>query len=257
MNIFTAAITGLTIVIKKIGIAFKAVLTGLKIVIITVADFIVSVITAIINAIVSVIKWMWTQIVNVIHWLFRTYLRLEAGCVPPVQKLVGLMIKLRWGFVIVSALYAVYKYFGITYLLISIAFCVGLVTVGYSQAAEEEEKWNSTIDKINEIILGYLKYLIRLLVMAFSVYSLHIVFKNAILTIFSSAVSVFIIFYSVSWRKKRANQPTGFIRNKDVHSSSKKQDKLNALTIKFLSAVFWLVWFVLFIIGLVSYYKQL
>ncbi len=30
MNIFTAAVTGLTIVIKKIGIGFKAVMTGLK-----------------------------------------------------------------------------------------------------------------------------------------------------------------------------------------------------------------------------------
>ncbi len=96
MNIFTAAITGLTIVIKKIWIGFKAVMTGLKIAIISVIDFIVSVITAIVNAIVSAIKWVVTQVVNFIHCLFRKYLRLEAGCVPPVQKFVGLMIRLRW-----------------------------------------------------------------------------------------------------------------------------------------------------------------
>ena len=162
MNIFTAAVTGLTIVIKKIGIAFKAVLTGLKIVIIAIADFIISVITAIINAIVSAIKWAWTQFVNVIHWLFRTYLRFEAGCVPPVQKLVGLLIRMRWGFVIISGLYAVYQYFGIIYLLVSIVVCVGLVWIGYSQAAEEEERWNLILDKINRAISRYLKYFIRL-----------------------------------------------------------------------------------------------
>ncbi len=179
MNIFTAAVTGLKIVIKKIGIAFKAVLTGLKIVI-----------TAIINAIVSAIKWVWTQIVNVIHWLFRTYFRFEAGCVPPVQKLVGLLIRMRWGFVIISALYAVYQYFGIIYLLISIVVCVGLVWIGYSQAAEGEKRWNFILDEINKVIQNYLKYLIRFLILAFSVYSLNSIFGNEILKIFLSTVSI-------------------------------------------------------------------
>ncbi len=104
MNIFTAAATSLAIVIKKIGIGFKAVMTGLKIAISSVINFIINVITAIVNAIVSAIKWVLTQIVSCIHWLFRTYLRLEAGCVPPVQKFAGLMIRLHWGFVIVSVL---------------------------------------------------------------------------------------------------------------------------------------------------------
>jgi hypothetical protein len=170
MNIFTAAVTGLTIVIKKIGIAFKAVLTGLKIVIIAIADFIISVITAIINAIVSAIQWAWTQFVNVIHWLFRTYLRFEAGCVPPVQKLVGLLIRMRWGFVIISGLYAVYKYFGITYLLVSIVVCVVLVCIGYSEAETEEERWNVVIAKVNKIIEYYLKYFVRLLPILLSSY---------------------------------------------------------------------------------------
>ncbi len=167
MNIFTAAVTGLTIVIKKIGIGFKAVMTGLKIAIISVIDFIASVITAIINAIVSAIKWVVAQIVNLIHLLFRTYLRLEAGCVPPVQKFAGLMIRLRWGFVILSGLYAVYKYLGITALLVAIAVCVVLVVIGYSEAEKEEEKWNAIISKINNLIV---KYLIRFLFFLFSLY---------------------------------------------------------------------------------------
>ncbi|CAK8723966.1 MAG: hypothetical protein CDV28_14317 [Candidatus Electronema aureum] len=182
MNIFTAAVTGLTIVIKKIGIGFKAVMTGLKIAIISVIDFIASVITAIFNAIVSVIKWVVTQIVNLIHLLFRTYLRLEAGCVPPVQKFAGLMIRLRWGFVILSGLYAVYKYLGITALLVAIAVCGGLVAIGYSEAEKEEEEWNVALDKLNRIIAKYLKYLIRFAIMAFSVYSLHLMFRNNIAT---------------------------------------------------------------------------
>ncbi|CAK8721669.1 hypothetical protein GCAAIG_11300 [Candidatus Electronema halotolerans] len=186
MNIFTAAITGLTIVIKKIGIAFKAVLTGLKIVI-----------TAIINTIVSAIKWAWTQFVNVIHWLFRTYLRFEAGCVPPVQKLVGLLIRMRWGFVIISGLYAVYKYFGITYLLVSMVVCVGLVWIGYSQAEEEEEKWNLFFDKINEIISEYLKYLIRLSIIIFSVY-FSVYFLCKFNLIYELAVTVFWIYIGVA-----------------------------------------------------------
>lgn len=172
MNIFTAAVTGLTIVIKKIGIGFKAVMTGLKIAIISVIDFIASVITAIINAIVSAIKWVLTQIVNLIHLLFRTYLRLEAGCVPPVQKFAGLMIRLRWGFVILSGLYAVYKYLGITALLVGIAVCGILILIGYSEAEKEEEEWNNTLDKLNELIKNYLKYLIRLSIMTSSVYLL-------------------------------------------------------------------------------------
>ena len=173
MNIFTAAVTGLTIVIKKIGIGFKAVMTGLKIAIISVIDFIASVITAILNAIVSAIKWVLTQIVNFIHLLFRTYLRLEAGCVPPVQKFVGLMIRLRWGFVILSGLYAVYNYLGITALLVAIAVCGGLVVIGYSEAEKEEEKWNLFIGKINKMIESNLKYLIRLIVLLCSAYILY------------------------------------------------------------------------------------
>ncbi len=179
MNIFTAAVTGLTIVIKNIGIGFNAVMIGLKIAIISVIDFIASMITAIINAIVSAIKWVVTQIVNLIYLLFRTYLRIEAGCVLPVQKFAGFMIRLRSGFVILSGLYAVYQYLGITALLVAIAVCVVLVVIGYSQAEKEEEEWNSTFDWVNRVIAKYLKYLIRLSIMTSSVYLL---FHSTILT---------------------------------------------------------------------------
>ncbi len=203
MNIFTAAVTGLTIVIKKIGIGFKAVMTGLKIAIISVIDFIASVITAIFNAIVSVIKWIATQIVNLIHLLFRTYLRLEAGCVPPVQKFTGLMIRLRWGFVILSGLYAVYQYLGITALLAGIAVCGGLVAIGYSQAEKEEEEWNSTFDWVNRVISKYLKYLIRLVVMIASVCSLHLMLHNKIVTFSAAALLAAVVLYMLlQFRKK-------------------------------------------------------
>ncbi|MGR0479965.1 MAG: hypothetical protein ACTFAL_00790 [Candidatus Electronema sp. V4] len=202
MNIFTAAVTGLTIVIKKIGIGFKDVMTGLKIAIISVIDFIASVITAIVNAIVSAIKWVVTQIVNFIHLLFRTYLRLEAGCVPPVQKFVGLMIRLRWGFVILSGLYAVYQYFGITALLVAIAVCGGLVAIGYSEA-EKEEEWNSTFDWVNRVIVKYLKYLIRLVVMIASVCSLHLMLHNKIVTFSAAALLAAVVLYMLlQFRKK-------------------------------------------------------
>jgi len=183
MNIFTAATAGLAIVIKKIGIGFKSVMTGLKIAIISVIDFIVSVITAVINAIVSAIKWVLTQIVNLIHWLFRTYLRFECGCVPPVQKFAGLMIRLRWGFVIVSVLYAVYQYLGIKALVVAIITCGGLVAIGYSEDEKEEEEWNAIISKINNLIVKYLKYFIRFLFFLFSLYmSFHYIaekYKNS------------------------------------------------------------------------------
>jgi hypothetical protein len=178
MNIFTAAIAGLMVVIKKIGIGFKAVMTGLKIAIISVIDFIVSLVTAIVNAVLSAIKWMLTQIVNLIHWLFRTYLWLECGWVPPVQKFAGLMIRLRWGFVIVSVLYAVYQYLGIKALVVAIAVCGGLIAIGYSEAEKEEEEWNVHLDKLNSIIEKYLKYLIRFSITTSSAYSLTLVFHS-------------------------------------------------------------------------------
>ncbi|WP_420209058.1 hypothetical protein [Candidatus Electronema sp. JC] len=255
MNIFTAAVTGLTIVIKKIGIGFKAVMTGLKIAIISVINFIASVITAIFNAIVSAIKWVVTQIVNLINWLFRTYLRLEAGCVPPVQKFVGLMIRLRWGFVILSGLYAVYQYFGITALLVAIAVCVVLVVIGYSEAEKEEEEWNVTLDKFNKIIATYLKYLIRLGIMIFSVCSLHAIFNNKILTISAAIVSIAVIFYAILSDKKEDEKVIGFIkRNNDTPLSEKRQ---GIDIVSLLYTIFWLVWAVLFLIGVTSYYKQI
>jgi hypothetical protein len=229
MNIFTAAATGLAIVIKKIGIGFKAVMTGLKIAIISVIDFITSVITAVVNAILSAIKWVMTQIVNLIHFLFRTYLRLEAGCVPPVQKFAGLMIRLRWGFVIVSVLYAVYQYLGIKALVVAVAVCGGLVAIGYSEAEKEEEEWNVHLDKLNSIIAKYLKYLIRFSIMAFSVYSLHLMFHNNLATFFTAALLASVVIYTLLQVSKKDTercenvQLTGFIDkayepNRDVHS---------------------------------------
>ncbi len=196
MNIFTAAATGLAIVIKKIGIGFKAVLIGTKILIVSAINFVLNVITAVVNAILSAIKWVTTQIVNLIHLLFRTYLRLEAGCVPPVQKFAGLMIRLRWGFVIVSVLYAVYQYLGIKALVVAVAVCGGLVAIGYSEAEKEEEEWNVHLNKLNSIIEKYLKYLIRLAIMAFSVYSLHLMFHNNIATFSSAALLASVVIYT-------------------------------------------------------------
>ena len=118
---------------------------------------------------------------------------------------------MRWGFVIISGLYAVYKYFGITYLLVSIVVCVVLVAIGYSQAVEEEERWNLTFDKINAIIS---KYFIRLAIVACSIY---LTFKNIILTIFSSAVFTFIIFYFVFWHKNNIEEITEFIEDENTN----------------------------------------
>lgn len=234
MNIFTAAVTGLTIVIKKIGIGFKAVMTGLTIAITSVIDFIASVITAIINAIVSAVKWVVTQIVNFINLLFRAYLGFEAGCVPPVQKFVGLMIRLRWGFVILSGLYAVYNYLGITALLVGIAVCGGLVAIGYSQAEKEEEEWNSTFDWFNSVIAKYLKYLIRLVVMIASVCSLHLMLHNKIVTFSAAALLAAVVLYMLVQFRKKDNkkcekvQLRGFIEktyepSRKVHPTEEKK----------------------------------
>lgn len=253
MNIFTAAVTGFTVVIKKIGIGFKAVMTGFKIATISVIDFIASVITAIVNAILSAIKWVVTQIVNLIHLLFRTYLRLEAGCVPPVQKFAGLMIRMRWGFVILSGLYAVYQYFGITALLVAIAVCGGLVAIGYSEAEKEEEEWNATLDKFNRIIVTYLKYLIRLAIMLFSVYSLHIMFHNNFLTILSSILSLSIIFYSIKNINGENRRISGFIKTeiRSSHASSEEKDGVNMFA--FIGVTIWLI---VFSIVIISHWQQ-
>ncbi len=63
-----------------------------------------------------------------------------------------MMIRLRWGFVIVSVLYAVYQYLGIKALMVAIAVCGGLVAIGYSEAEKEEEEWNVHLDKLNSIM---------------------------------------------------------------------------------------------------------
>ncbi len=258
MNIFTAAAAGLAIVIKKIGIGFKAVMTGLKIAIISVIDFIVSVVTAIVNAIVSIIKWMMTQIVNFIHFLFRTYLRLEAGCVPPVQKFAGLMIRLRWGFVIVSVLYAVYQYLGIKALVVAVAVCGGLVAIGYSEAEKEEEEWNVHLDKLNSIIAKYLKYLIRFSIMAFSVYSLHLMFHNNIATFSAAALLASVVIYTLLQfsRKSTKNfedaQLRGFIEktyepSRKAHPVEEKKVSANPIGITIL--VIYLILFLCVVIG--------
>jgi hypothetical protein len=240
MNIFTAAAAGLAIVIKKIGIGFKAVMTGLKIAIISVIDFITIVITAVVNAIVSAIKWVMTQIVNFIHFLFRTYLRLEAGCVPPVQKFAGLMIRLRWGFVIVSVLYAVYQYLGIKALVVAVAVCGGLVAIGYSEAEKEEEEWNVHLNKLNSIIEKYFKYLIRLAIMAFSLYSFHLMFHDNIATLSIAALLALVVIYTLlqfsrkNTRKCENTQPQGFIEKtcdpvRKVHPVEEKKISANPI----------------------------
>lgn len=231
---------------------FNAAITGLKIAITSTIDFIASVITAIINAIVSSIKWIVAQIVNFIHFLFRTYLRLEAGCVPSVQKFVGLMIRLRWGFVILSVLYAVYNYLGITALLVAIAVCGGLVAIGYSEAEKEEEEWNVTLDKFNRIIAKYLKYFIRLAIMAFSVYSLHLMFHNEILTTLSSILSIFLTVYSVKNNGKDRNM-SGFIKTKCHSNSYSSEEKYGFNYFAFIGVAIWLI---VFSIVVIAYWQK-
>lgn len=116
---------------------------------------------------------------------------------PPVQKFAGLMIRLRWGFVIVSVLYAVYQYLGIKALVVAVVVCGGLVAIGYSEAEKEEEEWNVHLDKLNSIIAKHLKYLIRLAIMAFSVYSLHLMFHNNIATFSAAALLASVVIYTL------------------------------------------------------------
>ncbi|CAK8721676.1 MAG: hypothetical protein CDV28_10491 [Candidatus Electronema aureum] len=172
MNIFTAAVTGFTIVVKKVGIVFKAVLTGIRILITHIIIFVVRAIEAIVDAFLSFLKLVWTQIVKVVNWLFRMYLS-ESGIVSLAQESVSFAIRLRWGVVIISGLYAIYKYFGVTYLLLAVVVCCALILIGYSEAKKEEEKWNSIIDRINEVIARYSRYTIRCAILLFSAYILY------------------------------------------------------------------------------------
>ena len=173
MNIFTAAATGFTIVVKKVGIIFKAVLTGIRILITHIIIFVTSAIEAIAGAFLSFLKLVWTQIVKVVNWLFRMYLSAESGIIFLVQKSVSFAIRLRWGVVIISGLYAIYKYFGVNYLLSAVVVCCILIFIGYAEAKKEEEKWNFVIDKINEVVARYLRYTIRCVILLFSIYLLY------------------------------------------------------------------------------------
>ncbi len=172
-----------------------------------------------------------------------------------MQNFAGLMIRLRWGFVIVSVLYAVYKYLGITALLVAVAVCGGLVAIGYSEAEKEEEEWNVTLDKFNLIIATYLKYLIRLWIMIFSMCSLHAIFNNKILTISAAIVSIVVIFYAVLSGKKEDEKVAGFIKRNNDTSLPEKRKGVDIVSL--LYTIFWLVWAVLFLIGVTSYYKQI
>ncbi|WP_339138329.1 MAG: hypothetical protein WGN25_08725 [Candidatus Electrothrix sp. GW3-4] len=179
MNIFTAAVNGFTIVIEKIGIAFKAILIGMRILFV-----------AIIDAFLSFSKWLGRKILNAITWLFKLYLSFESGCIPIVQKAVGILIRLRWGVVILSILYAVLRYLGLTAFILSVAVCGVLILIGYSEAEHEEKQWEKVINTINEYVARYLKYVIRVLIFIFSIYMLprtcyvSIVLIQAILNLF-------------------------------------------------------------------------
>ena len=179
MNIFTAAVKGFTIVVKKIGIAFKAVLIGMRILIV-----------AIIDAFLSLLKWIGTKILDAIAWLFKLYLSFETGCIPIAQKAIGVLIRLRWGFVIVSILYTVYSLLGLAALLLAVALFGILMVIGYSEAEKEEERWERVIDTVNEFVARYLKYVIRVLVYIFFIYMLpttcrvSIILIQAILNLF-------------------------------------------------------------------------
>lgn len=174
MNIFTAAVTGFTIVVKKVGIVFKAVLTGIRILITHIIIFVTRAIEAVARAFLSFLKLVWTQIVKVVNWLFRMYLSAESGIVSVVQESVSFAIRLRWGVVIISGLYAIYKYFGVNYFLLAVVVCCVLILIGYSEAKKEEEKWNSIINRINEFIASYSRYAIRCAILLFSAYILYI-----------------------------------------------------------------------------------
>jgi hypothetical protein len=173
MNIFTAAVTGLTIVVKKIGIAFKAVLTGIRILITHIIIFVTRAIETIADAFMSFLKLILTQIVKVVNWLFRMYLSAESGIVSLVQKSFSFAIRLRWGAVIISGLYAIYKYFGVNYFLLAVVICCVLILIGYSEAKKEEERWNSIINRINEVVAIYSRYAIRCVILLFSAYTLY------------------------------------------------------------------------------------
>lgn len=82
---------------------------------------------------------------------------LEQHLISFIQKAVALIIRLRWGFVITSFLYASYIYFGFLALLFSIAICTILFFIGYSEAEKEDDKWNKIIDKTNELIRTILR----------------------------------------------------------------------------------------------------
>lgn len=87
--------------------------------------------------------------------------------------------------------------------------------------------------------------------MTFSVYSLHVIFNNKILTISASILSIFIVFYTVLPRKNKPEEITGLIKSNN--SLPEKQDGFDIVS--FLITIFWLAWAVLFLIGIISYYN--
>ncbi len=77
---------------------------------------------------------------------------LEQHLISFIQKTVGLVIRLRWGFVILSALYAVYIYLGFWALFSSIIICSILVFIGYSDAKNEDNEISLLIERTDELI---------------------------------------------------------------------------------------------------------
>ena len=68
------------------------------------------------------------------------------------QKFFTLLIRLRWSFVLMAMLYAVYIYTGTLVLFISMIICIALIFIGYSKAVEIEEENEERIEIINELI---------------------------------------------------------------------------------------------------------
>ncbi len=77
---------------------------------------------------------------------------IEQHIISFIQKSVALTIRLRWGFVIFSVLYAVYIYLGYLALFSLIIICTILVFIGYSDAENEDDEISLLVERTDELI---------------------------------------------------------------------------------------------------------
>jgi hypothetical protein len=183
-NVFNTIIAGINISIKRLAIAFNSIIIGIKIFVIQVYDLAVFSINTVINSIISLANWLVNTAVSFVNYLLRLYLSCETGVVKIIQHTLVLLIKIRWGCIIFTCLYGVWKYFG--WIAFAIALCVCMVFwyIGRSSAEAEEDKWNDRINTINSYLEKPIRYLIRFvliilpLVLSFYSFSSYLIVRD-------------------------------------------------------------------------------